>query len=337
MRVPNAVSDTDFIAAGGPDGYAYNVVRSESDDLIFKRAAKSGSQTFDETKVESLEFMPTEEGWENGLTNPGRPVSATWSRKDGNSGVIKFDDIIDARGRVGVVTTKYFKNRNYNECLKNVATWGTSRTLDFMAWAPIKKASHISSLWAVNSLAITIITFLEDTNTFVSDLSGWVWTIPLHNGTTSVGVVRNQAVATQRKRGMGSPSRKDYYLDCLAGAPGILKVLGMASSSPTSRMHPTGPTALVTMPARTYAWLVMPVASSTISSRPVSIWPSPAVSPLHQRSVQPEEETAMRQPLRSGTLKEVAEGYTRFLLVVLSALKQIRESDETVLSDFDED
>lgn len=35
--------------------------------------------------------------------------------------------------------------------------------------------------------------------------------------------------------------------------------------------------------------------------------------------------------------KRVAEGYTRFLLVVLSASKQIREGDEAVLSDFDED
>lgn len=35
--------------------------------------------------------------------------------------------------------------------------------------------------------------------------------------------------------------------------------------------------------------------------------------------------------------KKVAEGYTRFLLVVLSAMKQIRKSDEPILSDWDED
>lgn len=34
--------------------------------------------------------------------------------------------------------------------------------------------------------------------------------------------------------------------------------------------------------------------------------------------------------------KKVAEGYTRFLLVFLSALKQIRQQDEPVLSDWDE-
>lgn len=51
-------------------------------------------------------------------------MSAKWSRKDGSSGVIKFDDLIDASGRVGMVTTKYLKNRKYNQGLKNVASWG---------------------------------------------------------------------------------------------------------------------------------------------------------------------------------------------------------------------
>ena len=107
------------------------MVRSESDHLIFKHAAKSGAQTFDETKVESLRFSPSDKAWENGLPNPGRPVSAAWSRKDGSSGVIKFDDVIDASGRVGVVTTKYFKNRKYNQGLRNIAAWGYFKTTGF--------------------------------------------------------------------------------------------------------------------------------------------------------------------------------------------------------------
>ena len=119
------------MAAGGPEGYAYNVVRSESDHLIFKHAGKSGAQTFDQTKVESIDFEPANEEWVDNLPNPGRPVSATWSRKDGSSGVIKFDDLIDASGRAGVVTTKYFKNRKYNQGLKNIASWGYFRNTGF--------------------------------------------------------------------------------------------------------------------------------------------------------------------------------------------------------------
>jgi flavine halogenase len=58
------------------------------------------------------------------LPDPGRPVSASWSRKDGSSGVVKFDYLIDASGRADLVSTKYLKNRRYNEGLKNVANWG---------------------------------------------------------------------------------------------------------------------------------------------------------------------------------------------------------------------
>ena len=56
--------------------------------------------------------------------NPGRPVSAFWSRKDGSSGTIKFDYLVDASGRAGIVSTKYLKNRNPNKGLKNIANWG---------------------------------------------------------------------------------------------------------------------------------------------------------------------------------------------------------------------
>lgn len=103
------------------------------DDLIFRHAGKSGAKIFDGVKVNSLEFVP-EEG-QNGTAdsefpNPGRPVSASWSRKDGSSGVLKFDYIIDASGRAGLMSTKYLKNRKNNQGLKNVASWGYWRGVD---------------------------------------------------------------------------------------------------------------------------------------------------------------------------------------------------------------
>jgi hypothetical protein len=36
---------------------------------------------------------------------------------------VKFDYLIDASGRAGLVSTKYLKNRRYNQGLKNVASW----------------------------------------------------------------------------------------------------------------------------------------------------------------------------------------------------------------------
>ena len=115
--------------SAGPDAYAWNVVRSESDDLMFRHAEKCGAKIFDGVKVQSLEFVPligsevvSDDKVEN--ADPGRAVSATWSRKDGSSGVINFDYLVDASGRAGIVSTKYLKNRSFNQDLKNVANWG---------------------------------------------------------------------------------------------------------------------------------------------------------------------------------------------------------------------
>lgn len=92
--------------------------------MIFRHAGEMGAHVFDETKVDNIEWAPLDEAWNSELPNPGRPVSATWTRKDGTSGTIKFDDIIDASGRAGVVSTKHLKNRKYNQGLKNIASWG---------------------------------------------------------------------------------------------------------------------------------------------------------------------------------------------------------------------
>jgi flavine halogenase len=88
--------------------------------LLFRHAAKSGVKAFDGVKVNSVEFTPSP------ISNsgPGRPVSASYTRKsDGAHGVVKFDYIIDASGRVGILNTKYLKNRMYNQGLKNIANW----------------------------------------------------------------------------------------------------------------------------------------------------------------------------------------------------------------------
>ena len=127
LDISKFVLVTDFVAAGGPGNYAWNVVRSEADDLMFKHAGKVGAETFDGVKVNSIEFAPSyiQEDVAVGTPSPGRPVSATWTRKeDGTSGVIKFDYLVDASGRAGIVSTRYLKNRKTNQGLKNIANWG---------------------------------------------------------------------------------------------------------------------------------------------------------------------------------------------------------------------
>lgn len=93
---------------------------------MFNHAGESGARTFNGIKVNSLNFEDFEDEFPAGekVANPGRPVSAQWSGKDGSSGTIKFKYLVDATGRAGITSTKYLKNRKFNAGLKNLAIWG---------------------------------------------------------------------------------------------------------------------------------------------------------------------------------------------------------------------
>jgi flavin-dependent dehydrogenase len=105
--------------------------------MLFRHAGKSGAKIFDGVKVTSVHFesaatqdegtntLENEQGNGNSAEpNPGRPVLASWSRKeDGMTGVVRFKYIVDATGRAGLMNTKYLKNRHYSTALKNVANW----------------------------------------------------------------------------------------------------------------------------------------------------------------------------------------------------------------------
>ena len=94
---------------------------------MFRHAGKCGAEVFDGIKVSSIEFEPAAK--QNGIADHdspglGRPVYASWSRKDGSSGRIRFGYLVDATGRAGLISTKYLKNRKTNQGLKNIANWG---------------------------------------------------------------------------------------------------------------------------------------------------------------------------------------------------------------------
>jgi len=304
---------TDFVAAGGPGGYAWNVVRSEADDLLFRHAAECGVKTFDETKVASIEFSATE----SDDRNPGRPKSATWTRKDGSSGTISLDYIVDASGRAGLISTKYLKNRHFNQGLKNIASW---------------------SYWKGGGVH-GVGTHKEGAPYFeaLKDASGWAWFIPLHNGTHSVGIVQNQEMATKKKRAMAESSSKGFYFESLQFVPGIQELL--ANAEPVSEVKSASDWSYS---ASSYAFPGVRVAGDAGSfidpffSSGVHLALSGGLSAATTIAAairgDCDEETAA-----SWHDKKTSESYTRFLVVVSSALKQIRASDQPVIHDFDEE
>ncbi|KAH8588733.1 hypothetical protein B0O99DRAFT_524430 [Bisporella sp. PMI_857] len=310
---------TDFLAAGGENGYAWNVVRSESDDLMFRHAGKSGTKIFDGVKVGNLSFGPSgvEVPADFKVADMERPVSAAWSRKDGSSGEIKFQYLVDASGRVGIVSTKYLKNRKYNQGLKNVASWGY--------WKGAGK-------YAVG-------TKRENQPYFeaLTDASGWCWCIPLHDGTMSVGIVMRQDMSVSKKKAMGSPGGLEFYKESLKLAPNALEILGDAELV-TEIHHASDWSYSASAYASPYVRIIGdagcfidPYFSSGVHLG-LAGGLAAAMTICASKRGDCDELTAAKWHST-----KVAEGYTRFLLVVMSAQKQIRKQDEPVLSDWDDD
>jgi hypothetical protein len=98
--------------------YATSEVRAECDELMLRHAATMGVQVFENVRVKSIEFQ------DDDATDSQRPVSASWEAENGASGVIKFDYLVDASGRAGLMSNKYLKNRLVRESLRNVAVYG---------------------------------------------------------------------------------------------------------------------------------------------------------------------------------------------------------------------
>lgn len=311
---------TDFIAVNGPNGYSWNVIRSESDKLMFDHADNSGARTFQGVKVESIDFVPADDFPEDEkLGNPGRAVSASWFRKaDGAKGSIKFDYIVDASGRNGIISTKYLKNRKFNQALKNVAQWGYWKGAK--TYAP---GTHMEGAPLFEAL---------------TDHSGWCWAIPLHDGTLSVGIVMRQDLSTARKKALGSPSMVEFYKDCLTLSPEISVRLAEAELvSPTikaasdwsySASAYAGPNFRLVGDAGCF---IDPYFSSGVHLALAGALSAAMTIQAARRGDCSDFEAAKWHSIK------IAESYSRFLLVVMAALRQIRKGDEPVLSDFDED
>ena len=156
----------------GRKNYAFQVIRSEFDALLLRHAAACGATVLERTFVRDIEFG-----------QDGRPVQAVYVMADGSEQRIAFKFLIDASGRYGLLANHLLKSRVFHQAFDNVAIW--------RYWHGGRPTPR------VEGGIITEATPL-----------GWIWYIPLHDGTTSVGIVTSRAHAIEF--GLGSNSEELY-------------------------------------------------------------------------------------------------------------------------------
>ena len=178
----------------------------------------------------------------------------------------------------------------------------------------------------------TLADSVSNANTNPADGSGWCWFIPLHNGTTSVGVVMNQAMATDKKKSAAELDGKSYYKECIIQAPGISHLISQAELS-TDIKYASDWSYCASSYASPYIRIVGdagafvdPYFSSGVHLA-LSGALSAAVTICASIREDCDEKTAFEWHSHG-----ITERYTRFLLVVLTATKQIRSQDVPVMN-----
>jgi 2-polyprenyl-6-methoxyphenol hydroxylase-like FAD-dependent oxidoreductase len=186
-------------------------VRSEFDQFLLEHARSQGVQVFEAVEVESIEFegeRPCRVQWRRSAGSANGKNGANRSNGNGNGngaghghpaehGTLSFDYMIDASGRNSLMATRYLNNRRFHKIFQNVAVWGYWKDADRLATG------------RDGDIAVGSIT------------DGWLWAIPLHDGTMSVGVVMHKdALAARRHLGL-----EKVYADAIAESPLVTSIV----------------------------------------------------------------------------------------------------------------
>ena len=139
--------------------YSYQVLRSEFDTLLLQHASECGAHVATSTPATAIE-------WEE-----QRPIRVHWQGKDGTPGTTRPRFLLDASGLSGMLPSRYLHNRSFHELFRNLAVGGY--------WTGVRPDTGPRA-------GASVVEVLPGGQ-------GWVWFIPLHNGTVSVGVVTPSA------------------------------------------------------------------------------------------------------------------------------------------------
>ncbi|KAJ7458722.1 putative halogenase [Mycena galericulata] len=311
---------TDFINPD-PSKAAWNVTRAEFDEILLKNAADNGVRVCQGVSVNEIEFS---------TENNKQPVCAQWTADTGATGELKFNWLVDASGRNGIMSTKYLKNRKFNKGLRSVAFWGYWTGAGM--YAPGTSRENATWLEAL------------------TDETGWAWFIPLHAGRVSVGIVLKEDSSRHKKAGLSGPEvNAQHYHNQLRLVPGVSRLLGNAKFlgevksagdySYSASQH-AGPNYRIVSTITAFVGRLSFMTKSRMTvhiDRSILLLWRP--SRLWRRTVRSEFDCSVNpRPLaREPQICRADSSFRRFLLVVLGAYRQITSQTVPVLSDIDED
>jgi flavin-dependent dehydrogenase len=138
--------------------FAYQVRRSEFDQILIRRAAQQGAEVIEGCRVRSVEFLP--EGRPDGMR-----ARVEAEKDDGTTVCWHTRYVVDASGRDTFLGNR-LQSKRRNTKHNSAALYGHFR--DAMRYPEEKRAGNISIYWFEH---------------------GWFWFIPLADGATSVGAV----------------------------------------------------------------------------------------------------------------------------------------------------
>ncbi|RKT57424.1 NAD(P)/FAD-dependent oxidoreductase [Saccharothrix australiensis] len=173
--------------------WTWEVERDKYDEILLRNAADQGAEVVEGATVKRVVF-----------DDDGRPTAVEWVGRDSDTvHTERFDYLIDASGRAGVLANQHFKIRQSHEVFQNIAIWGYWRGAKLLPGTPEGGFNGLSSP------------------------NGWYWHIPLTEDRFSIGFVTHKNTFAERRKGFDS--LKDFYLDRIRACPPLHGLLDDAT------------------------------------------------------------------------------------------------------------
>ncbi len=193
---------------------AWQVRRSEFDEILFRHAREQGAATIEGCNVRRVEF-----------DDDGATVSA--SLDDGTHKRWRAAYVVDASGRDTLLAGQ-FQSKARNPKHNSAAIYGHFRNAKRLEGEKLE--GNISIFWFEQ---------------------GWIWFIPLADGTTSVGATCWPAYLKTRDKPL-----KDFFLGALATVPALMERLHGATLV-DDLVHATGNYSYSARQAAGTRWLML--------------------------------------------------------------------------------